>query len=740
MYAALTGLDTVVKNLKRSIVRKKSFAQFTLCMTIALGMAACGGGGDEDTDPTNTTDLAASLANAFNDALNGNGSTTSDAVVTISGSVGDGPIVEASIVIKDATERVVATTVSDENAKFSVDVPSTSEFPLVLIANGGTDLVTNDVPDFTLESVAINASTTKVNLNPFSTLAVKAARRMPGGLIAANVSVAEQDLMSQFGFGLNGSIVPSPITTPMTDARIAHIVKASEAFGETVRRTRNALLQLGENVDGNDVMDKLAADLSDGSIDGMGPNADLTTTNTVYAASAQVMMELLTNQLRVNGAEAGTLMDISIEIVQPTATVLTHDVPNTTAAFQQTRHAISVTQNLIPSTGLAAIASVFDAVNGAVTAEELMAVLPSNADVVMENAVVSVVTVQGGGSGSLPIDDSIRINAGGDLYIDSLGRVWAADTGFNTGAMASTSTAIDATVEDTLYQTERYNPAGNPELQYSFAVNNGDYIVNLYFAEISGVVLRTFNVEMEGQTFLSGLNIDAEVGRYTALVKSNLVTVSDGALDISFLRGVQNPKIAAIEIIKKEASDTSTVLSKPVSAYTNTATTIDVLGGSGAQNGDQQIVSILTGPSNGSVHVDGTQSIVYVPDSTDQTTDTIVYQVTGADGNITVASLDISVDCLSTCKADETLNLSWRKNPEPIVGYLVFVGPSAGAKMDFFKELRIDSGDFNPEAPAIDVAVAKELKLTTGESVCFRVKAYDGTEVSPESQAVCAVI
>jgi hypothetical protein len=45
------------------------------------------------------------------------------------------------------------------------------------------------------------------------------------------------------------------------------------------------------------------------------------------------------------------------------------------------------------------------------------------------------------------------------------------------------------------------------------------------------------------------LDIFAEVGAKTALVKSYSVSVRDGQMNIRFVHGVQNPQINAIEIL-----------------------------------------------------------------------------------------------------------------------------------------------------------------------------------------------
>ena len=149
-------------------------------------------------------------------------------------------------------------------------------------------------------------------------------------------------------------------------------------------------------------------------------------------------------------------------------------------------------------------------------------------------------------------DTTLRINVGGPGYTDSQSQQWSADYGYNTGRRSTTSATISGTNDPTLYQTERWDAGSAPELSYSFAMANGSYQVRLHFAETysgtMGVGLRVFDVRLEGKEILTDLDIYAEAGANSALVKTFLVTVSDGVLDIEFLRKVQNPELRALEI------------------------------------------------------------------------------------------------------------------------------------------------------------------------------------------------
>jgi chitodextrinase/gamma-glutamylcyclotransferase (GGCT)/AIG2-like uncharacterized protein YtfP len=169
-------------------------------------------------------------------------------------------------------------------------------------------------------------------------------------------------------------------------------------------------------------------------------------------------------------------------------------------------------------------------------------------------------------SGGTGID--IRVNCGGGRYTDGAGNLWSADTGFNTGNTSATSSAIANTTDDTLYETERWDRYVAPDLAYSFSVPNGDYQVDLHFAEIykgaSFVGGRVFDVEIEGALVINALDIFAEVGANAALVETIPVTVSDGQLNIVFRQGVENPKVSAIEILGQGTVDDTAAPSVPI--------------------------------------------------------------------------------------------------------------------------------------------------------------------------------
>ena len=150
-----------------------------------------------------------------------------------------------------------------------------------------------------------------------------------------------------------------------------------------------------------------------------------------------------------------------------------------------------------------------------------------------------------------------RVNCGGTVFTGGDGLVLAADKVFatgswgytNTGSTAKSSTsAVAGTVDDPLFQKWRDNPT-----EYRFTVPNGSYQVKLRFAEFETNKTgdRKMQITLESTVVESALDVYAAVGKATMLNKTYTIAVSDGVLNIGFVKngGAKNPMIAAIEIV-----------------------------------------------------------------------------------------------------------------------------------------------------------------------------------------------
>ncbi|MBL3589472.1 MAG: cadherin-like domain-containing protein [gamma proteobacterium endosymbiont of Lamellibrachia anaximandri] len=238
--------------------------------------------------------------------------------VEFGGSVGDGPVVGATVTIRNRNFEVISSTTSDNQANFSyVGEIADEQFPLIIEATLGIDLVTNAQPDFTLTAVVMDRSQTRINLNPHSTMIVKTALAMSGGLNLANLNSAREAVITKMNFGLDTALVTDPITNDITDNNVAVITKASEVFGEMVRR---ASYWIGNGIDEDAVFAALAADLTDGALDGIGgPGTNARYTAIAHVVSAQVLIEAMLNDLQVNNASATLALDNAIEQIMGNA-------------------------------------------------------------------------------------------------------------------------------------------------------------------------------------------------------------------------------------------------------------------------------------------------------------------------------------------------------------------------------------------------------------------------------------
>ncbi len=171
------------------------------------------------------------------------------------------------------------------------------------------------------------------------------------------------------------------------------------------------------------------------------------------------------------------------------------------------------------------------------------------------------------------VDPSIlyRINAGGpSLPSLDCGPDWANDTAsssiYRTSGSTTASygpvTTVDATVPVTtpaaVFSTERWDPSGGNEMQWSFPVPAGRHVrVRLYLSDrcfcTSGVGKRVYDVTLEGATVLDNWDPNAAVGHNVATMRSFDIT-SDGTVNIGFVHQVDNPTIDAIELIDLDAT------------------------------------------------------------------------------------------------------------------------------------------------------------------------------------------
>ena len=183
--------------------------------------------------------------------------------------------------------------------------------------------------------------------------------------------------------------------------------------------------------------------------------------------------------------------------------------------------------------------------------------------------------VNGGDDNDLLFGDAgawYRVNVGGSSVTSTdAGPDWAADTrsdpnvfrfgegGDNifSGGFTYDASAVNGAPAD-LFNTDRFDPSGDVEMEWEFPVVTGSYVVTLYFAENyggAGGILETgqriFDVSVEGDVPSEFKDIDIyDLGNgYGTSALSYTAAVSDGSLSLEFLHNLDNPTVNAIEIV-----------------------------------------------------------------------------------------------------------------------------------------------------------------------------------------------
>jgi hypothetical protein len=141
---------------------------------------------------------------------------------------------------------------------------------------------------------------------------------------------------------------------------------------------------------------------------------------------------------------------------------------------------------------------------------------------------------------------------------------WSSDRYFDGGSALNWSGDLEVagTDDPNLYLTQRSGSGPGKRRGFAYAIpvdESGVYMVRLYFAEPywgspggpeGEEGRRVFSVTAEGETLLEDLDVFAEVGELTALVKQAEVDVQDGELNLTFIASEGEPIVAAIEILR----------------------------------------------------------------------------------------------------------------------------------------------------------------------------------------------
>ena len=603
-------------------LHRKSPLQYAIFWILIGLLTACGGGSNGGSSEAN---MATSIA--------------------ISGSVGDGPITGASITIMDAYGDVIATTISDETANYEAVIPEDATFPLIIVATGGTDMVSGTTPDFEMVSLLTNSAERNANINPFSTLIVKTAQAMPEGLNPTNIELATQIVVKHVNFGLDTALVPNPITTTIDERNVATIVKSSEVLAEMLRRARKSLVTSGSTLSEDDIIDALASDLTDGIVDGTGhQEADSRVAAVVNVVSGQVLVEALNNTLKVNGAPATTLMDNAILITEPEATETTNDAKFTREVIDQTKIAISSALTIDPSAPITDIPPILDMIQPGSTPEAVASQLPVDKSSDLEEAVTMVAYTPDSKQNEL-----------------------------NTNVRNEIATTQPPVVSLT---TDAQSISENGQFRLAWASRNATS------CEASGPVDWNLAGSTSGEETINNL---ASSGTFS------LTCTNDS--------GLTTTKSVSISVTASEDQITNEGSAAPA---TSTA------GGA-------------------------------IPGSSNTTSGNPVNSLSGTQTPTTAPANPSSSD-VSKLTSNLPITLNWNPTPGAVVGYIVYFGMTPDDTTTQFLDIPVNSTNFDPLAPNLEIDPVNDLSLGSGDNACFAISAYNNDGVSSPSPAVCSII
>jgi hypothetical protein len=88
-----------------------------------------------------------------------------------------------------------------------------------------------------------------------------------------------------------------------------------------------------------------------------------------------------------------------------------------------------------------------------------------------------------------------------------------------------------------------------------------------------------------------------------------------------------------------------------------------------------------------------------------------------------------------------TVYVAWKPTPDQTVtGYQVYYGPTLDSATTLASDVAITSSGFDPQAPSVSYRTWEDLGLHTGDTVCFRLRAYNPDGVSDPTSGICTQV
>ncbi len=243
---------------------------------------------------------------------------------------------------------------------------------------------------------------------------------------------------------------------------------------------------------------------------------------------------------------------------------------------------------------------------------------------------------------------------------------------------------IDAATFAALFANERFDEAAGDEMVFTVPVANGDYVVNIFmgnsFSGTSMVGERVFDLDIEGNTVDTNIDLADRFGHQSGGMLSYPVNVTDGEMTITFLHGlIENPLVDAIEIYAEDIA--APLVIDPISSQANgVGETIDFT--VVASGGDAM--------EDFTYYASGLPANLAIDSNTGQITGTIATSAaTGGAAGDGVHEVVITVKKLGSAPVTTVIN--WIVTDDPVLLYRVNAGGPTVAAIDGGLDWEIDT-------------------------------------------------
>jgi len=157
---------------------------------------------------------------------------------------------------------------------------------------------------------------------------------------------------------------------------------------------------------------------------------------------------------------------------------------------------------------------------------------------------------------------------------------------------------------------------------------------------------------------------------------------------------------------------------------------------------DLRSVTLVAQPAHGTATLDDAGVLHYTPAMAYLGDDRVRYEIANPDGSAAQADVAITVGC-ATCAIGTSIKLAWSPNApsDNVLGYRLYLGPTEDAMgMMMVDDIMTTQTGFDPAMPTIAYDAWADFKLRIGETVCFRMTAYNSAGESGFSNAACKLV